>query len=102
MRLKAHYIGTSWVFFDNVIILSGGKRYNFSFPNTSRDVGSGSVYEEGDIWVSPEMLNELREISQNNEVEIRYSGKYNYDKSLSKQEVIALREVIELYDKLKK
>lgn len=102
MRLKAHYIGTSWVFFDNVIILSGGKRYNFSFPNTSRDVGSGSVYEEGDIWVSPEMLNELREISQNNEVEIRYSGKYNYDKALSKQEVIALREVIELYDKLKK
>ena len=48
------------------------------------------------------MLNELREISQNNEVEIRYSGKYNYDKALSKQEVIALREAIELYDKLKK
>lgn len=102
MRLKAYYKGTSWVFFDNVIILSGGKRYNFSFPNTSRDVGSGSVYEEGDIWVSPEILNELREISQNNEVEIRYNGKYNYDKVLSKKEVIALREVIELYDKLKK
>ena len=102
MRLKAYYKGTSWVFFDNVIILSGGKRYNFSFPNTDRDVGTGSVYEEGDIWVSPEMLNELREISQNNEVEIRYSGKYNYDKVLSKQEVITLREVIELYDKLKK
>ncbi len=102
MRLKAYYRGTSWVFFDNVIILSGGKRYNISFPNTDREVTSVNVYEKGDIWVSPELLKNLREISQNNDVEIRYSGKYNRDRALSKQEINTLREVIELYDKLKK
>ena len=102
MRLKAYYRGTSWVFFDNVIILSGGKRYNISFPNTDREVTSVNVYEKGDIWVSPELLKNLRDVAQNNDVEIRYSGKYNRDRALSKQEINTLREVIELYDKLKK
>lgn len=102
MRLKAYYRGTSWIFFDNVILLSGDKRYNISFPNTDREAISGNVYEEGDIWVSPELLKNLRDAAQNNEVEIRYSGKYNRDRALSKQEINTLREVIELYDKLKK
>ncbi len=102
MRLKAYYKGTSWIFFNNVILLSGDKKYNISFPNTDREAMSGYVYEEGDIWVSPELLKNLRDVAQNNEVEIRYSGKYNHDRALSKKEINTLREVIELYDKLKK
>lgn len=103
IRLVAFYSGKEWVFFDNVIIVAGDKKYNIPFTDTKKDVGSGGyVYEKGDIWVSPELLQNLRDISMNDTIEIRYDGKRKYDAKLSKQEIITLRDVILLYDKLKK
>ncbi|MEJ8598541.1 hypothetical protein JSO62_07535 [Riemerella anatipestifer] len=101
-RLVAFYSKKDWIFFDKVILLSGGKTYTINFPDTKREVGSGYVYESGDIRISPELLNELKEIISNNDIEIRYSGERVFDRKLKNQEVITLREVIELYEKLKK
>lgn len=102
MRLVASYDGKDWVFFDKIVLLANGKTYEINYNTTDTSVGSGYVYEIGDIRVNEDMLNILKEFSVSDLVEIRFSGKRIYDKKLNKYEMQVLKETLELYDKLKK
>lgn len=102
MRVVAYYSGKDWVFYDKIIFLADGKNIQFDFADTDRHVGSGYVSETADEWVSPDMLAKLREIANAKAVEMRFSGKRVDDGKLNKYEMQVLKEIIELYDKLKK
>ncbi len=99
MRLVASYSGKSWVFFDKVIILADGSKYEIPFEETDRTVGSGYVYEVGDIRATPEIIEILRKIASSSLVEIRFSGKYQDDQKLGKYPHQVIKETLELYDK---
>lgn len=102
MRLVGYYSGKNWIFFDKIILLVNGNTYDISFPDTNRTVGSGYIYERGDIRVNHELLNNLKEISNAEKIEIRFSGKYVNDSKLSKNQIQVLKETIDLYERLKK
>jgi len=102
MRLVADYSGKDWIFFDNLIFIADGNKYEINFPNTDRTIGSGYVYERGDTFVSKDILEILRKISVAGVAEVRFSGKSVYDRKLSRNQINVLYEIIALYDKLKK
>ena len=103
LRYVMEYYGSGWIFWDKVIFLYNGKRFEYSDSNTDRSVSSGAnVIERSDIKCSPEMIEALREIGNSEKVEVRLSGKSVYDFELQKNSKEAIKKTIELYDKLKK
>ena len=103
LRYVMEYYGSGWIFWDKVIFLYDGKRFEYSDSNTDRSVSSGAyVTERSDIKCSPEMIEALREIGNSEKVEVRLSGKSVYDFELQKNSKEAIKKTIELYDKLKK
>jgi hypothetical protein len=103
MRIQASYSGKDWIFFDKVILLSENNKYEFSINDPDRKVGSGYVGEYGDDRAPIELIDYLRKVvNSESDIEMRYTGKYSFDKKMTKHEKSLLKDTIDLYDKLKK
>lgn len=95
------YTGDDWVFWDTVIFVVDGKTYrkDVGYNNVSRDNAWGTVWETYTSSATSESDKELfRSIAASEETLVRFSGKYNYDMTVSTQDKQAIADIMALYD----
>ena len=102
MRLIFRYKGSDWIFFDNTTVInSEGDKMSFSFETYDKttDVGYGGyVTESIDLSLSRSRAIELLDlVTTNGEVKVRMSGEYYRDYIISKNQVEAIRQMINYY-----
>lgn len=102
MRIVASYEGYDWIFFDRISILSNSQRYDKSFNHydVERDNGSGKVWEWVDISTTEKemfILDTLR----SHQGKIRFSGKYDSTKEISKAHSLELNSIFTVYKAIK-
>jgi len=103
MRIQTYYSGKEWVFYKEVIFLNNNEKYIFKTDDPETKVHVGYVSEYSDDKASSEFIEYIkRAINSGSEIDVRFTGKSYYDTKLSKNEILVLKETIELYDKLKK
>lgn len=98
MRLVATYEGYDWVFFERISIISNSQRYDKSFNHydVKRDNGSGKVWEWVDISATEKEVSIL-EALRAHQGKIRFSGKYDSTKEISKDQSLELNSIFVVY-----
>lgn len=103
LRLVLKYQGKDWVFFDKVILMNNGKKFEIEKLTPERDVFVGYVTERVDIRMSKELYNYLNEaINSGLQIDIRFDGKRVDDDKFSKSDLIIFKKIFSTYEKLKK
>lgn len=105
LRMVIKYAGTDWLFI---------RKYKFVADQVSTEIEADGtkleqkpeedgVYERLDTIISPEQIPLLEKISTSKESVIRFYGKDTFkDHVISKNEKAAIREILQLYNGLKK
>ena len=91
MRMDLYYVGTEWVFTDNVILKLADRRYTFK-ANRNTSVSGGMIYEACALVLTDESIQLIKDMidSNNFTVKMRLDGsKRKVDGSLDfdKEEV---------------
>ena len=102
LHIKFNFTGDTWVFWNKLIFVIDGKRYEkeFSYYDIKHDVGGGKVVEVYDLSEPSKMdVLLLRDISSSNETIIRFQGEdYRYDLTVSKKDKQGIADILEVYD----
>lgn len=98
IRFVANFEGYDWVFFDRISIVSNSQRYDKSFSHydVKRDNGSGKVWEWIDIPAT-EKEESILEALSSHQGKIRFSGKYESTKDISKEQSMELKSIHAVY-----
>lgn len=100
VMLRLQYYGSDWIFFDHATFINDKKnRLYLTFENYNKntDVLSGSyVKETVDIHLTNEQREKLKQIFSSNSVSLRLSGKYYHDYQISREDILAIRELLDL------
>ncbi|MGJ1419955.1 hypothetical protein ACR79T_10040 [Sphingobacterium spiritivorum] len=102
LNLRANYSGSSWIFFDKMIVLIGTETFTYIFKSEpDRDVGSG-VKEVITDTVDEELYKILEQISNaNSPTSIRLQGDKYIDYKLSKKNIEGIKNLLNVFNKLK-
>lgn len=101
MRLLTSYVGSEWLFFENVHFIIDGKDYQYSALSSKRDVLNSSVSESLDTPVDENMLAVLEAIANSKEqIEFRLTGQKYKDYKLSSKEKESIILILDLYSKM--
>lgn len=103
LRLKIQYKDDKWLFIKKYQIFIDGTKYSIEpeYDEIKRDNGNGNIWEWLDISVGKDELEILTTISNGKNVKIRYvSDKYHKDKTLSKEEKKAIKNILDIYSKI--
>lgn len=103
-RITFNYIGSSWIFFNRVIIVDAqGNNLNLNIDESKKknDIMSGMVSESIDMPIDFENIKIIEKIfSINKNISIRLSGKYSQEYDVMNNDYInAMCEMIEYYEK---
>ncbi len=104
LRLKFHYTGDSWLFFEKITVSIDGENYmkSFDYFDVERDNGSGDVWEWVDISPSDSDIDMLKNIVNSTETIVRFQGDdYYYDLTIRSSDKTAISEVLNAYEMLK-
>lgn len=102
LRLSTKYHGTDWIFFKYYSVLCGNDKFEFTFPETDRDVKLGNVYESGIIILDFEEINSIRKIlNYQGDIKVRFTGDKYADFNLPKVQINRMIDILNLYDLLK-
>jgi len=103
LRAEFQYTGLGWIFFDRATIVNSvGQRMVFSFNTLEKTtrVWSGSTVKESiDEFLPIDKARELSQILNNNagEINVRLSGQYREDYTLSEKHIIGLKSMLAMY-----
>lgn len=104
LRLKFHYTGNDWLFFEKTTISIDGENYckTYSYYDVERDNGSGDVWEWVDISPTNADIEMLKKISNSKETIVRFQGdNYHYDFTVRRSDKTAINQVLTAYEMLK-
>ena len=95
------YTGDDWIFWDTMTFIIDGTKYTKSvgYNAVARDNAWGNVWEVYNTAnVSDSDIQLFRSIAASEETEVRFSGKYVYDMTISAKDKQAIADVLALYD----
>lgn len=105
--LYSNYFGSDWLFHEKIHVIVGDKKYTSETvgsldDSNNREVVSGGVFERI-TFVETQDNGILKAIAQNTdkEIKVRFEGDKYSDATLSNQDVLALKDVYDLSEKLK-
>ncbi len=104
LRLIYNYTGSDWVFFEKVIVVADGQKFekSFDYSDIVRDNEAYSVWEYVDDTVSASDEKMLWAIANSKETLVRFQGDdYMHDFTVNATDKQAIREVMTAYDALK-
>lgn len=103
LRLKMSYYGDDWIFFDTAYLSYDGNTIEIPFDEyrDKKTDHEADVWEWIDVSVSDSMLSFLRQMVNSSSPKMRLSGKYSKTRTLSKNEIKGIKDVIAGYDVLK-
>ena len=104
LRLKFHYTGDNWLFFEKITISIDGENYykTYSYYDVERDNGSGDVWEWVDISPTNADIEMLKKIADSKETIVRFQGdNYHYDLTVKSSDKTAINQVLTAYEALK-
>lgn len=104
LRLKFHYTGDNWLFFEKITISIDGENYykTYSYYDVERDNGSGDVWEWVDISPTNADIEMLKKIADSKETIVRFQGdNYHYDLTVKSSDKTAISQVLTAYEALK-
>lgn len=104
LRLKMSYEGDDWIFFEQAYLSYDGNTKEIAFnkyKDKESDNSGGSVWEWIDVSVDDSLIMFLKELVKGKEVKMRLSGKYSKTKTLTKNEIKGIEDVLLGYDVLK-
>ena len=95
------YVGKDWIFFDNVVIISNDERKEFEFKLTDgvQEVAGKVVIEQQAILLDNETIDFFKKIIDNDVIKVRFSGKENYDFTLSENEKYKIKNMLIIHNK---
>ncbi|MFC4688661.1 hypothetical protein ACFO4P_17095 [Epilithonimonas pallida] len=104
LRVKTQYNGFSWIFMDRVQLIIDGKDYFYEIPNTERNVLSGGKVKESSDYIADEKQIEILKaiVNSKDKISVRLSGQKYYDTIIDSGTKTKFKELLELFDKLKK
>lgn len=105
LRIKMSYCGYNWIFFEEAYLSYDGHTQEIGFnkyDNKKTDNSGESVWEWIDVRVDDTLLAYLKEMVNDKSVKMRLSGKYTRTKTLSPNEIKAIKDVLLAYDVLTK
>lgn len=103
LRLKMSYTGDDWIFFDNAYLSYDGITREFPFNkynDKESDHSGGDVWEWIDLHVSNDDLAFLKDMVNGKSVKMQLRGKYTKTRTVSANEIKAIREMIMAYEVL--
>jgi len=103
LRLKMSYAGDDWIFFENAYLSYDGITREFPFNKYSdkkSDNYGGEVWEWIDLSVSNDDLAFLKNMVNGKSVKMQLRGKYTKTRTVSVNEIKAIREMILAYEVL--
>ena len=103
LQLMADYYEKSWIFYDQIIFLSGDKKYTVDVKQSDKlEKTIGSSVRERYTWIpTDEFIGFLDIIITNDDGKFRFKGKQgNYDYIMSEHDKEALKEVLSAYHEL--
>ena len=103
LRLRFHYTGDDWLFFEKITISVDGENYykTYSYFDVDRDNGSGGVWEWVDISPTDEDIEMLKQIANSKETIVRFQGdNYYYDLTVRSSDKTAINQVLNAYEAL--
>ena len=103
IRLKYHYTGVEWVFFEEVTLTVDGVIYEkeFEYFDINRD-NDAEVWEWVDVQPTQEDLEMLRAIAASKETVVRFEGTSHYfEFTMSSQDKEGITQVLDAYDLLR-
>jgi len=101
LMIKYNYSGRDWVFADVVEILIDDEVNRIDLKDVDRKVSGSGVREINIEYASSKEIDILNKIlSTNQEVMLRFSGKYRADFTLDKKELEAIRQLFSMYNEL--
>lgn len=103
LRLKMSYTGDNWIFFDHAYLSYDGvtrEIYFDKYKDKKSDNSGGDVWEWIDVNVSEEDLAFLKKMVNGKSVKMQLSGKYTKTRTVSANEVKAIKEMIMAYEVL--
>lgn len=97
--LMLSYTGDEWIFFEDVVLKSGDDILNVSFDRyqDKKTDHDSDVWEWLNMRASSDVIDFLENASNNGDLKIRLRGKYNKDRIVSKKEISALKDMIQIY-----
>ena len=104
LRLYSFYSSDSWLFVDTIYFLINNETYKIgNIDSSTREVGTGlGIVERNYINIDEDLLNVIKKIFDSpSQIDIRFSGKERYqDFKLSKKNIAAMKETLDLYNLL--
>ena len=103
LRLKMSYTGDDWIFFEHAYLSYDGRTREFPFnkyKDKESDNSGGDVWEWIDLSVSDGDLAFLKNMVDGKSVKMQLTGKYNKTRTVSTNEIKAIREMILAYEVL--
>lgn len=97
--LMLSYTGDDWIFFEDIYLKSGDDilQVLFNKYEDKKTDNNSKVWEWINMRAAPEIIDFLEEAANSGELKIRLSGKYVKDRTVSKKELSALKDIIQLY-----
>ena len=100
IRLRLTYAGSDWIFFNKIIFIVDGQRYEKYFGDfgTTREVVmGGGVYETVDLpYEGNEVL--IYDMAHSKNTTIRFTGQKYVDRTLTSTQKQAMQRILDLYD----
>ena len=102
MKIRYHYYGSDWIFYNNIIIVVDGKKYYKSFYKIDRDNGSGYVWESVDDDTSDIDIIMLKAIAKSEKTIVRFNGdRGSRDIVVPTVDKQGIKYVLEAYENMK-
>ena len=104
IRLLMSYYGSDWIFFENAYLSYDGNTIRIPFDkyrDKKSENSGGMVWEWIDVMVEPSTLAYLKKYVNADNPKMRLSGKYTETRTLSANEIKAMKEILLAYDVLK-
>jgi len=101
LRFRIQYYAEDWLFFSKVQFSIDDKAYEFVPQNIETDNGSGNIWEWFDEGVTSYEKELIYALANAKNAKMKFIGRQYYDiKTISQQQIIDIKRVLELYNAL--
>ena len=97
-RFRFQYYDDDWLFIKNMIFRINDEENRTIVPDMERDNARGYIWEWCDMYYSEVGLPFITELANANSVKVKLNGSQYYDtRTLSKEQIKAMKETLEYY-----
>lgn len=98
--IRTDYVGDDWIFYDTLIINADGKTYTkkLNYSDITHDNGGGQVWEFYNQQANTSDIDWLKAIANADKAVVRFTGKYQYDLTISESDKKAIGNAVEAYE----